>query len=72
MILPTTYEPPMMYGERFLRMIFVPLARIVLGWGGMLAGFGLLYLGFRESNFLLSALGVLLILGSMTAIVKMR
>lgn len=56
----------------FLRLIFILLARIILGWGGMLAGFGLLYLGFKESNFFLPALGALLILGSMTVIVKMR
>ena len=62
----------MLNGERFLRIIFVLLVRIVLGWGGMLAGFGLLYVGFKESNFLLSALGALLILGSMTVIVKIR
>ena len=57
---------------RLLRIIFVLLARIILGWGGMLAGFGLLYVGFKESNFLLPVLGALLILGSMTVIVKMR
>ena len=62
----------MLNSEGFLRITFVFLVRIILGWGGMLAGFGLLYVGFRESNFLLSALGALLILGSMTVIVKMR